>query len=363
MYYFGKLQLLALRVFFFCLAILIFNSAGANDKEKTKDSKAMGSLVKTAPVSNGSLTSYQNFIGTLHYSESSVVASQVAGLSLKVNFDTTEQVKKGQVLVELDHEILDSRINAIKASIKEIRLQIEKVNKDLRRYTKLIKQKNISQQQYDEVYYNKTTLEQKYIALQAELDILNIERKQSLIRAPYSGFITQKRVNRGEWVDKGGAIATLVNPEKVYVLFDVPAQFASRLDDAQEIEVTINEKVYKGSFEGVIIQGDSRTRTVPLKIKLDSIDDFFYGGLEAQIKLPRANQSDSILVPRDAVIKRFGQDVVFTIQDGKAQMIPVKVQIYDGSQVAVLAEGLTEQTKVITKGNERIFPGQAVMEQ
>jgi len=320
------------------------------------------SLVETGPVSMGSLVSYQTFIGTLHFSETSVVASQVAGLALKVNFDTTDKVKKGKILVELDHEILDSKIHAIKASIKEIRLQLEKVNKDLRRYTKLIRQKNVSQQQYDEVYYNKTTLEQKHIALQAELDILNIERRQNLIRAPYSGFIAQKDISRGEWVDKGGEIATLVNPEKVYVLFDIPASFATQLDYEQSLEVQINDKKYPASIQGLIIQGDAKTRTLPLKIKLDKVDNSLFGGLEAEIKLPRNNLSNSVLVPRDAVIKRFGQDVVFTIINDQAKMIPVKVLLFNGSQVAVKAEGLNDQMRVIIKGNERIFPEQAVME-
>jgi membrane fusion protein, multidrug efflux system len=320
------------------------------------------SLVQTAAISNGSLVSYQSFIGTLHYSESSVVASQVAGLVLKVNFDTTDEVKKGQILVELDHEILDSRKHAVKASIKEIRLQLEKVNKDLQRYTKLLRQKNVSQQQYDEIYYNKTTLEQKLIALRSQFDILNIERKQSLIRAPFNGFITTKEINRGEWVNKGGEIATLVNPDKIYVLFDIPASFANNLTAKQSLEVSINQKKYPASIDGLIIQGDSKTRTLPLKIKLNKVDKSLYGGLEAEIKLPRNQQSNSILLPRDAVIKRFGQDVVFTIKEGKAVMIPVVVNLYKDSQVAVTAENLNTQMRVITKGNERVFPNQAVME-
>jgi len=343
----------------FLIAIL-FITADVYAKKEQQTQPA--SLVKTAAISNGSLVSYQNFIGTLHYSETSVVASQVAGLALKVNFDTTDKVKKEQVLVELDHEILDSRKHAVKASIKEIRLQLEKVNKDLQRYTKLLRQKNVSQQQYDEIYYNKTTLEQKYIALQSQLDILNIERRQSLIRAPFNGFITTKEINRGEWVNKGGKIATLVNPNKVYALFDIPASFANNLTTKQSLKVTINNKKYPANIEGLIIQGDSKTRTLPLKIKLNKVDKSLYGGLEAVIKLPRNQQSNSLLLPRDAVIKRFGQDVVFTIKEGKAIMIPVVVNLYKNSQVAVTADKLNAQMRVITKGNERVFPNQAVME-
>jgi membrane fusion protein, multidrug efflux system len=347
---------------FILLLLLLTQTSYASKDSKQKTQVKPGSLVQTAPVNNGSLIAYQSFIGTLYYSEISVVASQVAGLALKVNFESTDQVKKNQLLVELDHEILDSKKHALKASINEIRLQLEKVNKDLKRYTQLLKQKNVSQQQFDEIYYNKTALEQKLIALQAQLDILNIERRQSLIRAPFNGVITKKEISRGEWVDKGGKIATLVNPDEIYVLFDIPAGFANNLTFNKTIEVKINQKNYPASIQGLIIQGDSKTRTLPLKVKLDKGDKSLFGGLEAEIKLPRKSQSNSLLLPRDAVIKRFGQDIVFTIKEGKAQMIPVQVTLYQGTQAAVTAQGLTSSMRVITKGNERIFPDQAVRE-
>jgi RND family efflux transporter MFP subunit len=320
------------------------------------------SLVQTAPIHSGSLISYQSFIGTLYYSESSIVASQMAGLALKVNFDTTNQVAKKQVLVELDHQIIDSKIYAIKASIKELHLQLEKLNKDLHRYTTLLKHKNVSQQKYDEIYYNKITLEQKLIALKAQMDILKIERNQSIIRAPFDGFITQKEVSLGEWVEKGGAIARLVNPYKMYIIFDIPSHYVASLDFEKAIKVQINQKTYSAHIEGLIIQGDAQTRTIPLKIKLDKGDKSFFAGMEAEIKLARNTHSNTLLLPRDAVIKRFGQDVVFSIKEGKAQMIPVDVKLYQGSQVAVVAEDLNLQMRVITKGNERVFPDQAVFE-
>lgn len=334
--------------------ILILNPLWASEEQ--------ASLVETAPISIGSLASYQTFIGTLYFSETSIVASQVAGLVMKVDFETTDQVKKDQILVELDDEILNSKIMAIKASIKEIRLQLEKVNKDLRRYSQLLKQKNVSQQQYDEFYYNKTSLEQKHIALQAQLSTLNIEHRQNTIRAPYSGVIAKKYISRGEWVDQGGEIATLINTENIDVLFDIPASFIKQLDYKQKIDIQINQKKYQASIKGLIKQGDAKTRTLPLKIKLDTVDDSLFSGLEAQIKLPRKNHSNSLLVPRDAVVKRFGQDVVFTIINNKAKMIPVKVELYQGTQVAVKATELNVQMRVIIKGNERVFPDQTVVE-
>jgi hypothetical protein len=78
------------------------------------------------------------------------------------------------------------------------------------------------------------------------------------------------------------------------------------------------------------------------------------------VRLPTATAIKGLLVPRDAVIKQFGRDVVFLAVEGIAQMVPVQVMGYQGMQVAVSGEGIEEGQMVVIKGNERIRDGQPV---
>ena len=327
-------------------------------------------LVQTAAITKGSIDNNRLFIGSIHFSQSSLLASKTEGMVLKVNFDTTSRVSKGDVLVELDHEILDSKIKAIHASLTDLTLLEEKSSKDLKRYKKLVQQKNVSQQKYDEIYYEKSRLDQQLISSQADLDALLIERKQNIITAPFAGVITQRHVELGEWVDIGGQIATLVNPEKVISLFDIPASYAAVIKPGQEITVHIANQSQTGIIEGVIISGDKKSRTFPLKIRLQNPQAMLFDGMEAQINLPKTSNTDSLLVPRDAIIKRFGSDVIFVVENNTAKMYPVTVQIYAGSMAAISYEqGVDKQEvdktlkpgmQVITKGNERVFPEQTI---
>lgn len=329
-------------------------------------------LIETSEITRGTLSDTQTFIGSIHFQQSSLLASKTDGLVLKVNFDTTHQVKQGEVLVELDHEILDSRIRAIQASLKELKILEEKSVKDLRRYHKLLKQKNVSQQKYDEIYYDKTRLDQKIISSQAELEALILEQKQNIINAPFNGVITERHVELGEWVEVGGKIATLVNPEKITALFDIPAYYALNIQTDQKLKVQIGELIFSGIIEGVIIQGDSRSRTFPLKVRIINSQTLLFEGMEAKISLPRKTQSNTVLVPRDAIIKRFGSNVIFITNNGKAVMYPVEVQLFNGSQAAITEilinnadqsnnnPKLKAGMQVIIKGNERIFPDQSI---
>lgn len=318
------------------------------------------STVETTAITQGVLSNSQNFIGTVNFSQSSVLASKRPGLVLKVDFETTQSVNKGMLLVELDHEILDSKITAIKASLRELDLQLEKAAKDLKRYQQLLKQKNVSQQKYDDVYYNKIGLQQKFIAQKAQLESLTIERNQSMILAPFDGVISERNVEVGEWVSEGGKIATLINPRRVEVLFNIPASYAMRMEKGSAVEITIADKRYPGIVQGIIKEGDKKSRTFPLKIHLDANGSILLAGMEAQITLQNELKQDTLLVPRDAVIKRFGSDVVFVDNNGTATMFPVSVLLYKDSTAAIQAEGLKPGMQVVTKGNERLFPNQSL---
>ena len=325
-------------------------------------------LVQTSLIKRGNLNTEQVFIGSIQFSQSSLLASKTQGLVVKVNFDTTELINEGDILVELDHEILDSKIKAIQASINELYLLKEKSAKDLKRYKKLVQQKNVSQQKYDEIYYDKIRIDQKLISSNAELEALLIERQQNIIKAPFSGVITERHVDIGEWVDKGGKIATLINPQEVISLFDLPASYALDIKPGVKLMVKAGGQSLAGRIEGIIIKGDNKSRTFPLKIKLQSESTVLFEGMEAVINLPGRKSNDTLLVPRDAVIKRFGSDVIFVVEQiegkSKAKMYPVIVHLYDGSTASVSAKeknvdnALSAGMPVIIKGNERVFPGQ-----
>jgi len=195
--------------------------------------------------------------------------------------------------------------------------------------------------------------------------VLKIQLNQALIRAPFDGAISKRLVDLGEWVNQGQAIATLVNPNQTYALFDIPLSYISQLNGNDDLSLSIQGKNFAAAIEGLIKAGDSKTRTIPLKVRikqsaLKADNDILIAGAEAVIELVKNNYPDSVLAPRDAVIKRFGQDVVFTIDNGVAKMIPVNAVIHREQNIVITGEGIAAGMPVIVKGNERVFPGQAV---
>lgn len=316
--------------------------------------------VVTQKVEKGRLSQKQSFNGTISFNEKSRLASETEGKITKLYFDEGDYVKKGELLLEIDSLILDANINATKASIKEVEFALERAQLDFKRYETLFARQSVSKQKYDEFYFQKMQLEQKLVSLQSSLQAEKILKSKKSLRAPFNGYISERTVQIGEWMKEGSEIALLINPDKIDITIYLPSSYINAISEDTDFRVTVNNKTYPAKLIAALLSGDEKTRSFPLKLRLLPTKDKFFDGAQAQISLEKSSYEDVLMVPRDAVIKRFGNDVVFIIKDEKAQMIPVEIIGFDTDKVALSSQQLHEGDEVITKGNERIFPNQEI---
>jgi multidrug efflux pump subunit AcrA (membrane-fusion protein) len=82
--------------------------------------------------------------------------------------------------------------------------------------------------------------------------------------------------------------------------------------------------------------------------------------MSAKVTMPQGGVKKTLIVPRDAVISKFGQTVVFLVQDSKATMLPVQVIGFEDLDAGVASPGLKEGMLVVVDGNERLRNGQGV---
>ena len=317
-------------------------------------------LVNTSKVIKGVVNPLEEFIGTLNFSKTSKIASPTSGLVVKVNFEAGDSVNKGDILVQIDSDILDAQIDQAKASIKLATLNLENTTKDYNRYKELIAQKSISQKLYDDSYFKYHTAKQNLSIAKSKLNELQINKNKKSIKAPFNAVVVEKNIEIAQWAKIGGTIATLVDTSEVDLIFNLPTSYIYKLDKDDSYTISIKDKQIISKLYANIAKGDRRTRTFPVKFKAEVNNDFLYDGMEIKIDLPRDKKQEALMVPRDAVIKRFGQNVIFTNLDGTANMIPVQIVGYTKDKVAIKAQGLVEGADVVVKGNERIFPKQPI---
>jgi RND family efflux transporter MFP subunit len=122
-------------------------------------------------------------------------------------------VKKNQVLVQIDSQLLEAQIKAAQANLESAKSQNNNALKDYERYEKLLESKSITQKEYDDVLLQSTSALNQVEALKARLNELYIQKEQKSIKAPYDGIIVEKMINLGEWASSGKALVKWLIPK------------------------------------------------------------------------------------------------------------------------------------------------------
>ncbi|MBE0492550.1 MAG: efflux RND transporter periplasmic adaptor subunit [Sulfurospirillum sp.] len=314
------------------------------------------SLVQTAPITKERVKTLKNFVGNVVFEQSTNIASQSFGAIVQLQFKLADRVKKDQILAKVDDTIIKAQIIAAKAVLDETLVNLEKAHKDLKRYTTLYEQKAISQTAFDDYYFLAKSLESKVATQKANLNTLEVEQAKKIIYAPFDGIVVAKHIELGDWAAQGTQVAQVINPKSAEVEVNLPQDVASILHVNQVIRVKIAQDVYEGFVQAIIPKGDMKTRTFPVRIAFKKPFTTIYEGMSAEVMVETMQEEDSFVVMRDAIIQKFGQNVIFINNNNTALMVPVQIIGYLKNKVAISAQGLQEGTPVVVKGNERIFP-------
>lgn len=318
------------------------------------------SLVEVETLKKQEINDLQEFVGTVNFDKKSKIASESSGLIKKINFEVGQKVKKDEVLVNIDSDILDAQIKALQAEVNMYEVQLKNAKKNYERYMALVEKKSIAQKVFDDSKTDFDVANQNFISAKAKLNELNIQKSKKTIKAPFSGVIVEKNINLNEWLNQGTQVATIVNTQELEIVFNLPISFIDGLKSGDVYDVEVANKTLKATLFAAIPSGDKLTRTFPVRFKAESFDGFVFDGASAKIKFAKDSKSEALVINRDAVIKRFDMDVIFAVVENKAVMIPVKIITYSGTNVAIEANGLVDGMQLVTKGNERIFPDMPV---
>jgi len=316
--------------------------------------------VTVAKVKSGKVAPQAEFIATVFYQEISDTAAEMSGLVETVRFEEGQRVQEQQVLVELGSELLRKRRQAAISSYEQNLAELQIARIDLKRREVLYKKKSISEQSYDENRYRVIGLEKRAAALKAQVEQFEIELKKKIIRAPFNGVIIKRHVDRGEWVSEGETVAVIGKNDTIDIVADLPERFVPFVREGMQVSATVNSHNLRGRVFAIVPRGDVATRTIPIKIRLAN-DSALIEGMSARVILPTADSVPALIVPRDAVISKFGQNVVFAASDSRARMIPVRVIGYSGLDAGVDSPDLKAGMLVVLEGNERLRDKQAIV--
>ncbi len=317
--------------------------------------------VVVAKVVQEEVSENQSVIGVLYYERTSDVSTEVGGLVESIKVNQGEKVKKGDLLVSLNTEILDSEISLTRIRIEQISLRIENAKKNYERLEKIYRQAGVSEKIYDDALFTYRDAEMEKQASQDSLNKLLIQKRRSRITAPFDGIILSKDVDAGAWVQQGKKLVAIGSSTDLFVRAPVAENLLQFIEIGEKVAVTItafNKKV-EGKIVNIDPVADVKTKNVFLKINIPPLP-LVAQNMSASVYVSSSPKRKLSILLRAALVKFQGKDFVYTVKEGKAAILPVNIVSYMGDRIGVDNPYIVPGMVVVVEGNERLRPDQAV---
>lgn len=317
-----------------------FEPAAAARAQTTDAERA--TIVEATPVIIDTVVDSIHAVGTLRPNEAVVVSPEIAGRIGRIGFNEGDRVNQGEVLIELDSEIL--RAELAKA---ESDMTLAEANRE--RAMTLAKQGTGTLRARDEAVA-------AFRVAQADRELARARLGKATIEAPFSGILGFRTVSVGAYVTPGDTLVDLADIDPIKVDFRVPELVLSEIRRGQTIRVLV-DAVPGTKFDGTVYAidpvVDENGRAIRMRAEVPNPDGILFPGLFARVQILAAERENAVLVPESSVFARGGGQYVFRVVDGRAALTQVKLGQRRPGAVEII-EGLAAGDVVITAGHEKV---------
>jgi membrane fusion protein, multidrug efflux system len=314
---------------------------------------------------------YLDGVGSVRALNNVLVRSQVDGKLIAVNFTEGQDVKKGDVLGEIDPVIYQAQYDQALAKKAQDEAQLANQRLDLARYQQLAASNAGSRQQADTQRAVVAQQEALVKADQAAIDNAQAMLGYTKIIAPLSGRAGLRQVDQGNIIHAsditGLVIITQLQP--IAVQFSLPQQQIVRVNAASAkgaltVDVFGNDGttvIDSGTLKGIDNQVDPTTGTLKLKAEFPNANFQLWPGQFVNVRLKVDTLSNAIVVPTSAVQRGPAGTFSYVIGDGDIVSAKPVVVTQQNETDAVIASGLSPSDRVVTTGFANLSDGAKVI--
>jgi RND family efflux transporter MFP subunit len=341
--------------------------------------------------SNGSDRTVLNASGYVTARRAATASSKVTGKVVEVLIEEGKQVTKGQVLARLDDTNVKANLNVARAQLEstqktvgETEAQLQQAESEFQRTVELNRQKIASQSELESAEATAKTRRARLARQQSDVTVAQrqVEMWEQqmddlIIRAPFAGVVTTKDSQPGEMISPisaGGGftrtgIGTIVDMESLEIEIDVNESFINRVAPGQPVEATLDaypQWKIPCHVIAIIPTADRQKSTVKVRVGFDQLDPRILPEMAVKVAFratgePATTANSAVLIPKSAVRKQDGRDIVMLVQNGRAERRAVTVNSVTGAEAAI-GVGVSAGDKVITGSPEGLTDGSKVRE-
>lgn len=330
------------------LALPFLVACGAKQKDEPAEGSSALSVALT-PVRSYPLARSVTVAGPVSAYEEMQLGVELSGLRVTaLNVDVGQVVRKGQVLLELDHRTLDSSLAQAEAATNEADAALKLAQAQQARGAKLATTQLISAADLDQLQATTTQARAQLTTALASRDAARLQRDFALLRAPANGVISKRLVQPGQVVSAGSELLRLIRDGRLEWRAELPENQLAQVAVGNEISLTYSGQQISGRVRAVSPGIDAQTRTGTIYADLPAPGPLKPGTfVEGRIL---TGDGQALMVPSAAVVQRDGHSYVFVTADKQTvQRRRVSTGQTATGRVEII-EGLKAGEQIVSEG-------------
>ena len=351
--------------------LIIFGIKGGSTKYITKE------------VTRGTITEYVEASGTIKPINTIAVGTQVSGTVAAIYVDYNSQVKKGQLLAELDPSLFQSnvdqstaKLNNAQAAYTKAMANLEYKKNNYQRYEHLYAKNYVSRDDVELARSNYLTAQADVAAARAEMNASQATLKNNLtnlgyskITSPVDGTVISRAVDVGQTVAASFNTPTLFEVAedltKMQIETSVSEADIGKIKVGQEAEYTLDgypNKTFKGNVTQVRLASTTTNNVVTYTVivSVDNTDGFAIPGMSANVSIITGIAKNVLVVDNKALKfspadnkQKYDKQGVWILKGSEPVRVDVELGLSDDSKTEIISGNLKENDKVIISSSQK----------
>jgi RND family efflux transporter MFP subunit len=335
--------------------------------------------VTVAKVRAEELAEWDEYQGVFQAVDRVEVRPRVSGYLIRVAFTEGTEVRKGDVLFEIDPEPYQATLDQRKADLARVRARLSLTERDVERGERLVAAQAISQEEQDTRLTLLSEAHAEVAAAEAAVRAAELDLGYTKVRSPVNGRTSRAEVTEGNLVTSGpgGAteLTTIVSLDPIYVYFegdeaaylryahlDQTGERTSSRRAANPVQIGLADEdsfPHRGRMDFVDNRLDRTTGTIRARAVVDNRDRLFTPGMFARVRLIGSGVRRVTVIPEVAVSTDQDRKFVFVFNPDSSTVAyrPVTLGRQVDGQRRIIREGLKPGEQVVVNGFARIRPG------
>ena len=318
-------------------AVALLSGCGANTEDASEERVEQ---VRTTPLAYQEVSRQIELSTTLQGYEEMNISPSLTGIIEKIYVEVGDRVRKGDTLVRMDQ----NQLNTTRLAYANLQIEMNRVEM-------LLESEAISQQTYD----------QTKLSFDQTAESLRFLEENTFVLAQYDGVISAKSYEDGELYAGAQPILRLtqINELKAYV--NVPETYFPLVKKGMKVNVYSDiypDKVFPATIEIVYPTIDPASHTFTLKLRIPNSSELIRPGMYVSTVLD-LGRTEALVVPYQAVLRLIGSNnrYVFVNEDGVAKRVFVEIGERHDQTIEISSDSLRVGDRIVTTGQAKLVDG------